>query len=308
VDENDMAALLGYLIAVAVFLGSGYAGLEWLTAPDDPVTHQHPSGKPTSSDAKPNKHAANIAGTKEVTPSVKDKTGPRTASPASADKARREEAKAVETSSEISKMEKQDTVPTGGCMPIGLTANGEMVFPLQCRELIEHQRGPVAVPSMPPLEAAPTPAQNGVQVSAKPERSGGAAAPSTADANDKLEPSKSDVASAEPKHVEEKNLTQPTGDSKGQSESRISPNEKGGNYRAVSAHASNEVSATNTVKPSNAKKPEKRKVGADRHNLVLMRLQTLEFSDGHREQRLLPLRQSLRAALQSDRNNPLGLR
>jgi hypothetical protein len=35
-----MPALLGYLIAVVVFLGSGYAGLEWLTSPDDPITHQ----------------------------------------------------------------------------------------------------------------------------------------------------------------------------------------------------------------------------------------------------------------------------
>jgi hypothetical protein len=32
-------------------------------------------------------------------------------------------------------------VPPGGCMPIGLTASGEIVFPIQCRELIERQRG-----------------------------------------------------------------------------------------------------------------------------------------------------------------------
>jgi hypothetical protein len=31
--------------------------------------------------------------------------------------------------------------PPGGCMPIGLTASGEIVFPIQCRELIERQRG-----------------------------------------------------------------------------------------------------------------------------------------------------------------------
>jgi hypothetical protein len=30
-----------------------------------------------------------------------------------------------------------DSVPSGGCMPIDLTAQGEMVFPLQCREKLE---------------------------------------------------------------------------------------------------------------------------------------------------------------------------
>jgi hypothetical protein len=35
---------------------------------------------------------------------------------------------------------KQD-VPPGGCMPIGMTASGEMVFPIQCTEIIERERG-----------------------------------------------------------------------------------------------------------------------------------------------------------------------
>jgi hypothetical protein len=34
-------------------------------------------------------------------------------------------------------------IPPGGCTPIGLTAQGELVFPIQCRELIEHERGPI---------------------------------------------------------------------------------------------------------------------------------------------------------------------
>jgi hypothetical protein len=36
---------------------------------------------------------------------------------------------------------KTDNVPTGGCMPIGLTARGELVFPMQCRELLDRERG-----------------------------------------------------------------------------------------------------------------------------------------------------------------------
>jgi hypothetical protein len=34
-----------------------------------------------------------------------------------------------------------EEVPRGGCMPIGLTASGEMVFPILCKEFIERRRG-----------------------------------------------------------------------------------------------------------------------------------------------------------------------
>jgi hypothetical protein len=37
-----------------------------------------------------------------------------------------------------------EDVPSGGCMPIGLTASGEIVFPIQCKELIDRHRGAVA--------------------------------------------------------------------------------------------------------------------------------------------------------------------
>ena len=33
----------------------------------------------------------------------------------------------------------------GSCMPIGLTARGELVFPWECRAIIERERGPVSV-------------------------------------------------------------------------------------------------------------------------------------------------------------------
>jgi hypothetical protein len=34
-----------------------------------------------------------------------------------------------------------EDVPRGGCMPIGLTVSGEIVFPIQCKEFIERRRG-----------------------------------------------------------------------------------------------------------------------------------------------------------------------
>ncbi len=45
----------------------------------------------------------------------------------------------------------QASSPSGSCMPIGVTAAGELVFPWDCREIIERERGPVSVDlSMPP--------------------------------------------------------------------------------------------------------------------------------------------------------------
>jgi hypothetical protein len=35
----------------------------------------------------------------------------------------------------------KEDVPPGGCMPIGLTVSGKIVFPIQCKEFIERHRG-----------------------------------------------------------------------------------------------------------------------------------------------------------------------
>jgi BA14K-like protein len=60
----------------------------------------------------------------------------------------------------------KEDVPPGGCMPIGMTASGEMVFPIQCKQLIEQHRGniveqnPAAVEEKKPAaqqSEAPTP-------------------------------------------------------------------------------------------------------------------------------------------------------
>jgi hypothetical protein len=50
----------------------------------------------------------------------------------------------------------------GSCMPIGLTARGELVFPWECREIIERERGPVSADISAALkDPAKTPAQTG---------------------------------------------------------------------------------------------------------------------------------------------------
>ena len=51
-----------------------------------------------------------------------------------------------------------EDVPPGGCMPIGMTTAGEIVFPIQCKEFIERHRG-AAVEDKPAAEQKPTAVQ-----------------------------------------------------------------------------------------------------------------------------------------------------
>jgi hypothetical protein len=37
----------------------------------------------------------------------------------------------------------KDEVPPGGCTPVGVTASGEIVFPLACKAFLERIRGPI---------------------------------------------------------------------------------------------------------------------------------------------------------------------
>jgi hypothetical protein len=61
----------------------------------------------------------------------------------------------------------KDDVPPGGCMPMGVTASGEIVFPLECKAFLEQHRGndptrePSAAEAKPSLGPKP-------QVDAKP--------------------------------------------------------------------------------------------------------------------------------------------
>ena len=68
----------------------------------------------------------------------------------------------------------KEDVPPGSCMPIGMTASGEMVFPIQCRELIEQNRGkvgeqnPTAVEEKKPAQHSETPAPESSKPAIKP--------------------------------------------------------------------------------------------------------------------------------------------
>jgi hypothetical protein len=75
----------------------------------------------------------------------------------------------------------KDEVPRGGCMPIGVTVSGEMVFPFSCKAFLEQRRGPIeerkpafqadspASAQKAETPAAPTPLQTAVPVKDDPD-------------------------------------------------------------------------------------------------------------------------------------------
>src|SRR5258708_31220142 len=62
----------------------------------------------------------------------------------------------------------KEDVPPGGRMPIGLTASGEIVFPIQCKEFIERQRGKAVEQKPAALEEKPAKPEGGSPVNSKP--------------------------------------------------------------------------------------------------------------------------------------------
>jgi hypothetical protein len=156
-----MPTLFGYLVAISMLLGGAYAGLEWLTAPDQRPAEKSGARKTaqTGTGAVPVPNAADSkrnAGT--------------TAKPASTERSDEvgREAKNTEsnTTGKSSKTEKSDSVPVARCAPIGLTANGDFVFSMQCQEMIERHRGELA--SSETTQTAPPSAEDQAARAAKP--------------------------------------------------------------------------------------------------------------------------------------------
>ena len=54
----------------------------------------------------------------------------------------------------------KEDVPPGGCMPIGMTASGEIVFPIQCKEIIERHRGKAVEQNPSAVEQKPAAKQS----------------------------------------------------------------------------------------------------------------------------------------------------
>ena len=118
---------------------------------------------------------------------------------------------ALDPSAAPAKPAVNEDVPPGGCMPIGLTAAGEIVFPIQCRALIERARGnsveqkPAAVEGKSatveekPAALEPRPAVMEEKAAAKDEQK-----PASVEAKPTVVEAKPTVVEAKPATVEEK--------------------------------------------------------------------------------------------------------
>ena len=164
-----MPALLAYLLSIAIFVGSGYAGLVWLTNPPtdgavQSVSLQAKKSEVTTKEAK--RRAAEAAtGTSEaaVKPVENElgraiSSGAQVTHPNTPGEKAGDEAKSADTGlsaaeHSVSKQLNVPDAPSGqtqiakaenaaseGCMAIGVTARGQLVFPMQCREVLGNER------------------------------------------------------------------------------------------------------------------------------------------------------------------------
>jgi hypothetical protein len=300
-----MPALLGYLFAIAIFLGGGYAGIAWLASPESRSAYHSPSEKPASH--RKNTRQSNLSATQvaegDGNPATSDGTN-TSAAPAG------EKPKDADVSMGDGKIANgQDSVPSGGCMPIGLTAQGDMVFPLQCRELLEQQRGPISS-----AVTAPAPKESERPDSKKP--AGSSDTQIGSDMRKPPEP-KASVFNTDM----EKYASRPTSATGPEPVGTSVKANRNANLSAASAYL--KESEPNNASPAGALKPDfptakagiglqRRSTGAlaQRSRLVRMTLRTIEYPDGHREQHLLPIKHAQRVTLETEDQwyNPLGLR
>jgi|GEM_PF-6991044 len=172
-----MRAPLTFLLAAGIMVGGGYAGVVWLASPSTigygaSSRSQNAGNAPNANvalgtDRIPRDRSSNSsvvidelrAGRKTATEESKSLRPLRTES-------RDEGDAAIGPSSSAQQATGSSTEPTakgghdapaGGCMPFGITARGNLVFPMECRELLERHRGVHASldnsPRAPPEQA-----------------------------------------------------------------------------------------------------------------------------------------------------------
>jgi len=276
-----MPALFAYLLAISIALGGGYAGLRWLAAPDSSTGRQSSASAklPNKGKKLPEKPDSNVTTMTEAEsgPKDRDKTEITASTPSGTSNKVAPEASRNEPGvSEVSPKaptQKDDDVPGGECTPIGVTASGKLVFPMQCQALLKPHRGledfQVPVSTNPPETVAPP-----------KERQAAEPAPSA----DQI----------------------------------IGLNREGSFTNEANAKVE-DVSPSGETKPGREKsEPEVvkgRKVGKQNMHSsgskpVMMILRTIEFPDGRREERLLPMNLSRRTSLRTEHQwfNPLSFR
>ena len=138
-----MPALFAYLIALSLLIGSGYAGLVWLTAPPGSnqasrsgSSHQHTARTFSNENTGAAQDSANSGKESPRSPVKADSSGDSEASNGLVES----KSTGANRTATAEQSGEQKKLSKGACAPIGMTARGDFVFPLQCRELVDLPR------------------------------------------------------------------------------------------------------------------------------------------------------------------------
>jgi hypothetical protein len=238
-----MQLLIGYLVALAVFLGGGYAGVQWLLAPDDPPTARAEKSRADSASSRLI-NAKKIRDARALHRKLAESLADEGVKPAAA----RNESDVV-------------------------VADGEERF----AKIADHS-----------------------DTRAEADASSDAASPQffgvTVAANDPKLDARAEVGSAvtpdKIKAVQNESDAQqrPHGKAGAESVAARKPIEAKAGHASEPAAGRSE--APNTKKQAVSKKKHVERVASSSRKPIMMILRTIEFPDGRREQRLLPMSQA----------------
>ena len=245
--------------------------LRWLVAPDSTGQQSTASAKlPNKGKKLPEKPDSNVTTMTEAESGAKDRdkteitasTAPSGTSNNVAPEASRNEPGVSEVSPKAP-TQKDDDVPGGGCTPIGVTASGKLVFPMQCQAFLEPHRGSedfqLPVSTNPPETVAPPKERQAVEPAPSADQTTGL----------NREGSVANEANAKVEDVSPSGKTEPSRDN----------------------------SEPEVVK---GRKTGKRNMHSSGSKPVMVILRTVEFPDGRREERLLPMNRSRRTSLRTE--------
>jgi hypothetical protein len=171
-----------------------------------------------------------------------------------------------------------DKAEAEGCKPIGVTARGQLVFPMQCRAELEHQQG-LTTEIRPSAEKSAPVQADSLASTAPPSRE----TPTRSEPARPLAGGTPDLPPATSTAAEKKKP-----DTRPEMASRAET-------KPASEKTEQDRQATRETRGESPKPRQ-----ASRSKPVMMILRTVEFPDGHREQRLLPLNRTRRIASQSE--------
>jgi hypothetical protein len=180
---------LTFLLTIGIFVVGGYAGFVWLADPSTTghdatswplhagstlkaymppladLTAQESSSKRLAAvDESVAAREANNAQWKSLSTRRDegvDKNNSTVAASSAAQQAESDQSKATGLLTDQTGSIKAHDAPVGGCMPIGITARGNLVFSMKCRDLLEQHGGayaslearPEPTPAVPPEQA-----------------------------------------------------------------------------------------------------------------------------------------------------------